>query len=650
MLRVMGAAACAGALGLVAAAVLLGLANGSARTQSHLVFVAAFALVGGLIVWHQPRNGLGWLLLAGASSFALMEACGQYAILGLVTRPGTLPFAAAAGWPQSWLWVPGNAAFALVPLFFPEGRAPVRRRLLVVPPAVVAVLGALGPGGNGQVGGVREVVNPFGVAGLAGAVDVAETAFSLVLPVVFLAGAARLGWRAHARRGAESERVKWLVYAVGLAALVLAARLAAGLLDGRPGMWPADSLFWDLAAASAVSLIPAAIAVAVLRHRLFDIDLLINRTLVYAVLTTCVVGGYVAVVSYLGALLGESLPVSLAATGAVALTFAPLRARVQRGVDRLLYGYRDEPYALMTRLGRRLADDALVGQVLQTVAEALRLPYAAVELAGGDVVACGTPAGQGVRLPLAYHGEALGTLIVSPRPGDTGLTGVDRRLLADLAPQIAVALHLQRARERLVLAREEERRRLRHDLHDGLGPELAALTMRAETVQELMDDDPPQARRLLEEIVNGAESAVGEVRRLVEGLRPPALDTLGLVGALNAFVRAQAPGGPWVRMSAPDDLPPLPAAIEVAAYRIVTEALTNVRRHAGAATCGLRLAVEQGRLTVEVSDDGAGLAGRSPGVGLGSMRERAAELGGTFTVDSAPGEGTRVRAVLPVGA
>ncbi|MEO3785481.1 GAF domain-containing sensor histidine kinase [Actinocorallia sp. B10E7] len=635
---------------LVVAAVWLGVLNGTeVKDLSHLAFVAVCGAVGGLIRYRRPENTVGRLLLTGAFSFALMDACGEYAIRG------DGPLAEAAGWPQTWLWVPANLTLTLIPLYFPEGRLPGRKWRPVVVSAVVlgtvtALFAAFRPGENGQVGS-GGVDNPYGLDLAETPAQLAEAVFNPLVGALFLAGAAGVAVRARQAEGESARPFKWLAYAVGLSAAGVLGRLAAGLSDGRPGVFPRESLVWEFVGTASMTVIPVAIGIAILRHGLFDIDLLISRTLVYAVLTACVVGGYVATVNYLGALFETGLPVSLVATGIIALVFAPLREQVQRAVDRLMYGQRDEPYAVLTRLGRHLEEPEAAAGAARTVAEALRLPYVAVEIAAtGVVVEHGEENREPIKLPLVYNGERVGRLILSPRPGERDFGAADLTLLQDLAGQIAIAVHLQQSRERLVTAREEERRRLRRELHDGLGPTLASLTMRAEAAQELMDGHPERARMLLEEIVTGTGSAIGEVRRLIDGLRPPALDSLGLAGALQAFVDGQPPGGPKVRLERPDELPPLGAATEVAAYRIATEAVANVWRHAHADGCLLTLAAEGGALTVRVADDGRGAAGPGTGVGLGSMRERAVELGGSFAVESGPGRGTVVRAVLPLGA
>ena len=415
-------------------------------------------------------------------------------------------------------------------------------------------------------------------------------------------------------------------------------------------------------------LIPLSIGAAILRHRLFDIDLIINRTLVYGALTACVIGIYVLVVGYLGVLfrVQDNLLVALSATGLVAVIFAPLRDRLQRAVNRLMYGERDDPYAVLSRLGQRLrttdAPEAVLPAIVETVAQALKLPHAAIALKRDDgfetVAEHGSPAsGEPLVLPLAYGTETIGRLILTPRAPGEPFDPADKRLLDDLARHAEAAAYavrltadLQRSRERLVNAREEERRRLRRDLHDGLGPQLATLTLKLDAARNLLAEEPKAADALLAGLKTETRAAISDIRRLVYDLRPPALDELGLVPAIREGATNYAPNGLSVSVEAPESLSPLPAAVEVAAYRIAQEALTNVARHAGARACRIRLSISDG-LELEISDDGIGLPEDHPaGVGLSSMRERAAELGGTCVVEPGPAGGTCVLARLPLEA
>jgi signal transduction histidine kinase len=259
---------------------------------------------------------------------------------------------------------------------------------------------------------------------------------------------------------------------------------------------------------------------------------------------------------------------------------------------------------------------------------------------------------------LLYQNQPVGVLVLGLRPGEDAFSAADRRLLGDLARQAGVAVSavrltddLQRSRERLVSAREEERRRLRRDLHDGLGAQLAGLTVQTGVLRSLIARDPDAAAALAAELRGELKAAIADIRRLVHGLRPPALDELGLVGALQQLAEriGSEEGGVAVAVEVPEDLPALPAAVEVAAYRIVSEALTNVVRHAGARAATVRLTAGPDLLTIDVTDDGTGLpASPAPGVGLSSMRERAEEMGGSCRVAARPEGGTRVRARLPL--
>ena len=431
--------------------------------------------------------------------------------------------------------------------------------------------------------------------------------------------------------------------------------------------------------------VPVFTCVAILRYRLYDIDIIINRTLVYGTLTACIVGIYVLAVGGLGVLFEArgNLAVSLLATGVVAVLFQPLRGRLQRAVNRLMYGERDDPYAVISRLGKRLeatlAPEAVLPTIAETIAQALKLPYAAILLKEGggfrSAAAHGSPTSEPETLPLMYQREEIGRLVIAARAPGEEFSPADRRLLGDLARQAEVAVHavrltadLQRSRERLVATREEERRRLRRDLHDGFGPTLASLALGLNAARKLMASNELQdADEVLVRLEQETEGTVADVRRLIYGLRPPALDELGLMAAIRRQAESQGmTSAPMdtrpdeyrddelvFRMEAPEELPPLPAAVEVAAYRIIQEALTNVARHAGAKTCCIRLAVDEtsDALQLEVTDDGVGMPeGRHAGVGLSSMRERAVELGGICDVKSLPTGGTHVLARLPLSA
>jgi signal transduction histidine kinase len=482
----------------------------------------------------------------------------------------------------------------------------------------------------------------------------------------------------------ERQQTKWVVFGfiLWLVYILLSTPpylYLTNLPPGSPVPWwaPANELSWSLA----LNILPISLAVAISRYRLWNIDLVINRSLVYGTLTASVIGIYALVVGVAGTVFqaqGNWL-VALVATGLIAVLFQPLRDGLQRWVNRLVYGQRDEPFEVLARLARRLegilTPRLVYPTIVETVAQTLKLPYAAIAVSADDgfetVESFGKPGNDLVTYPLIYQGEVVGQLLVARRAPNEDFTEADDRLLGSIAQQAGTAVHavqltadLLRSRHRLVTTREEERRRLRRDLHDGLGPTLAAHRLKIGSVRALLEQDPAMADRLLVELENDMGATLSEVRQLVYNLRPPALDQFGLVGAIRAYAaeceRGQAEDGRGelaILIAAPDDLPTLPAAVEVAAYHIAREALANVIHHARARQCTLRLTLkksvpngDEDQLKLTVQDDGEGFVDSEPaGLGLTSMRERAQEVGGAFTAESVVGQGTRLTAVLPLG-
>lgn len=421
--------------------------------------------------------------------------------------------------------------------------------------------------------------------------------------------------------------------------------------------------------------IPLSIAFAIFRYRLWDIDILVNRTLVYAALSLLVVALYALIVSGLGWLFRSegNFYISLLATALIAILFQPLRENLQANVNRLLYGERDEPAVVLARLGQRLesslAPEALLATVVETAAQALNVSYASIFLQDetdspaaeyGQKPASFSP----LHLPLTYQSESVGQLYIAPRAPGEDFTPADKKLLAMIAQQAgatayavrlnrqlrAVNADLRHSREALVNAREEERRRLRRELHDGLGPTLASLLQRVDALRLNIAKDPQKAGQMAEELKKQVKGTVAEVRRMAYELRPPALDEFGLVDALREQLRQIQPeGGLRISLETASEIPSLPAAVEVAVYRIALEAVTNVARHAQAQTCTVSIAHSAGRLILTVQDDGRGLPGDAKaGVGMLSMRERAEELGGELEVKSNRGQGTILQARFPL--
>jgi two-component system NarL family sensor kinase len=614
-----------------------------------------------LMLARLPRHRIGWILCAAALGSACATFALQYATYSHYVH--ALPGGVWVGWLGEWVSSPGLLLTGIGLLLFPTGSLPSRswRPLLWCGMAAVALItlnGALGVGEDLAFQG-----NPLhSNASLDDLCDGLGGLGWLLLLVATVGGVASLARRSRASTGEVRQQVRLLGWASGVVAFgIVACALTAFVAP----------FAFDLGAAAFVlslGVLAAAMAIAILRYRLYGLDVYVDRALVLMGLTVVLGSAYVAAVVVAGSLLGQQveLGVALPATALVALALHPAREWMQRRVKRLLHGQRDEPYAAISMLGRRLGETMAPAEVLpvmaDTIADSLRLPYVGIELAGHEgapVAERGSPlAGIAMRLPLVHAGERIGTLLIGARTHGEQLGEADRRLLEDFARRasaaasaVALAHEVQHSRERLVTAREEERRRLRGDLHDGLGPTLAGAVLTIDAARRVLAADPTTADALLDQAAATLESTVADVRRLVYGLRPPALDQLGLVGALRQQAKTLDISCPGLScaIAAPEQLPVLPAAVEVAVFRIAQEALTNVARHAGARHARASIAVGQD-LRLEIEDDGCGLPSEMlAGVGLTSMRERATELGGRFELAIPEAGGTLVRVRIPLG-
>lgn len=620
-----------------------------------LVFGTLVPLLGALILSRLPRHPIGWLFLGTGLASAFTVAVYPIAELALTHH---LAWGTAAAWTSEWIWGLGLIPLVtLAVLLFPTGRPPGPRwRVLLladlVAVALVFVANAFHPG---RLENHPSVENPLGLGLPAELFTVIRGIGMGLFLLGFLGGAVAAVLRWHHAHDLERAQLSWF-------ALSVAALPSALLLPLPPGVRL-------VILTVAVPLVPLSVAAAILRRSLYGIEVVVRRSLVYVAMTTVLLLGYALVVTALGSVLRghASDAAALAAAACVAIAFAPVRARVQRAVDRMLYGERDDPYAVLTGLGRSLhglgpgGADSLA-EVAATVAASLRLPYVRVEVHRDDeaslVGGYGVPTLDLHEVPLTFRGEQLGRVLLAPRTARDPFRPADLRLLEDLGRQIGVAAHairlaaeLQRSREGLVATREEERRRIRRDLHDGLGPALAGVALGLDAVHRLAAEDAAQAAALAAQLKQEVQASLSDVRRLVEDLRPPALDQLGLVGAVRQQARVLSERDPGLEVDLEANLVgELPAAVEVAAYRITTEALTNVSRHASARHCRVCLSLDgDGLMHVEIEDDGIGMSGAvRHGVGLTAMRERAAELGGTCEAGPSPTGGTHVSALLPV--
>ncbi|MGW5260666.1 sensor histidine kinase [Microbispora sp. NPDC004025] len=611
--------------------------------MSWLVFGLACVLVaaGGALGGADPVDAavalgftpLGAYLLSRREGGAVGPCC-LVTVLGAVAyfadsysaRPG-LPGARWAAWVGTWAWAPALLTVGgVLLLLVPDGRLPGRawRPVAATGAAATAaftVVAALVPEGADR---------PFSVEALAPVRD-ALPAVVLILAATSLACAAGLVVRTARAQGEQRTQLLWIC--LGAAAFV------AGVFLPAVVRLPAAGVPFILA-------LPACVGVAMLRHDLYGTGPWLRRALTLGLLAGALALLYFAVDGLTGA--------HLAAAAAVAVAVEPLHRWLRRASGRILYGGGPDPEAVHARLGARLAATSEPGEILSAVAdavaEATRAAYVRAELgAPGEplkVVERGTPAPLGVSVPLRFQDEILGAL---------GASGGDARVLAPLASHAGAALAaahraaaLQRSRTLLVTAREEERRRISRDLHDGLGAFLAGIGFTVDAAGNALKADPERARGLLTQIRTQVAEAGAGVRRLVRGLRPPELAQLGLAGAVEHTAATLGDGGVEIEITA-EDVGGLPAAVEVTAYLVAREALTNAVRHGAPRRCAVRLGRVAGGFELSVRDDGRGLGPQAvPGVGLTSMRERVEELDGKLTIDAAPGGGTVVTAWIPL--
>ncbi|MBL7499522.1 sensor histidine kinase [Frankia sp. CN7] len=495
-------------------------------------------------------------------------------------------------------------------------------------------------------------VDPTSIGALSGHGEQIRTGASALGVTAFLCALALVVVRYRRSTGLMRDRMRWLLWSVVVIAVTL------------PLLYTVEPAVFDYLVSFVVLVLPAAaVTVALVRPALVPIGDLLARTVVTAAVLVTLVAADAAVLAVLATLVDDLTSARIVAVVLVVtvVLYGPARLRLSAAVRRWMLGGRGNPYDALAGLASTLENTDDVGEQLAAVARAVAAAFGArfvsleVDWAHGSrmVTTHGAWPDRVRILPITYRGASVGRLVMPARGLRGHLSARDEQLLGDLVRQAATAARtsqlaeeVQRSRERLVNAREEERRRIRRDLHDGLGPALASVVHQVEAARLTVDRDPAKVKARLDGVGRHVQSIVADVRRLVHDLRPPALDDRGLAGALRQ--QATRLGLP-LTVDAADLAGRLPAAVEVAAYRIAGEALTNVARHARAGAARLALTLADGALLVEVTDDGVGIdPDRQSGVGLVSLRERAAELGGRVEITCPPGGGTVVRAWLPV--
>lgn len=623
------------------------------------VSCALYCLLGALILRRHPRHPIAVLFLFFGLSSAFAQLCRQYALLG-ADGGALLPGSSWAWWIASFAWYPAYALPGTVMLvLFPTGR-PHSRRWWPLAGAAAALVAAdtlwfaFTPFDTDLPPELAALNHPLGRHGQPRRFEDVFTALPQLYLVVTLLCLAALVARLRTSTGVARRQVGW--FAFGSALWVLAAGIDAVTHYSEDRPW-AELIFIALPALGAT--------IGIVRHDLFDIRRVVHRGAVLLAFTAAIAVAYAAIVLFAQRWVGrprEDVWSAAMAVALIAVAALPTARALDRVSRRLLYGERDDPRAVLARLGEELERTSDPAQTLLCAAEAiassLRLPYVRIAADALAPAETGDPRADVETRALNDRGIHVGTLVLGRRAPGEPFDASERDLLDDLAGRLATAIHalaldadLRRSREDLVLAREEERRRIRSDLHDGLGPQLAGIGLQLDLGRELLDRDPARVRTMLDRARDELDAALVGIRHVVDGLRPPALDELGLAGAIRQQVAshdASVTNGLTVSVFAPDELGELPAAVEVAAFRIATEAVTNVSRHSGADRCEVYLEIGDS-LAVTVRDNGSGIdAGAIPGVGLHSMRRRAEELGGTLDLDSDPARGTELTARLPI--
>jgi signal transduction histidine kinase len=671
---------------MVLVSVFLGVASGIPEGEVFFavffpIFLAGFAALGALIAGRQPQNVIGWIFLGVGLLWALSIAASEFARYYAVATGEISWPVRTADWLGTWLFLPGiYVPVTFLFLLFPNGKLPSRRWrpvawLSVAGIGLIAAASALGSGQLEEAVVIRS--NPYAVG--------SEALWDVLEPVAWITGFAgmigsvvALVTRFRRSSGEERLQLKWLAFAGVVVTAVFLGTSVGWVVAAQNDtlnrvVLPAVILL-------ALFLIPVTASVGILKYRLYDIDVVISKTVIYGLLAAFVTIVYVAVVVGIGALVGSrgNLLLSIVATAVIALAFQPVRQWARHLANRLVYGKRATPYEVLSELahgvgGNYSAEDVLprmasiVGQgtgaaraeVWLRVGRDLR-PAASwpedasagkepIRLVGGDLPPI---PGAARAIPVEHQGELLGALAMSMPRGEA-FTPTNEKLVRDVASQAGLVLRnvrlieeLRASRQRLVTAQDEERRRLERNVHDGAQQQLVALSVKMRLLKTLTRKDPGKAEELVDQLQDDARDALDDLRDLARGIYPPLLADRGLAAALEA----QARKAPIPVEVDPNGVGRYRQEAEATAYFCVLEALQNVAKYAGASRAAVGLREEDGFLVFSVSDDGRGfdVASTTRGSGLQNMMDRVEAVGGRIKVDSTPGRGTTVTGRVPV--
>jgi signal transduction histidine kinase len=621
---------------------------------------ASIGVVGWVLARRRPDNAIGWLYLVVwfgvAVGFSMLE---EYAVWAS-RHDG--PFLTTAIWLSNWIWVPIFGLLLTYPfLLFPDGTLLSRRwRSLAWACGITIALWSVAfafEGADFTDAANRHVPNPYAIAGLTPFFNVAREVVAIVMIALCAMCLASLFVRFRRARGDQREQIKWLLFSGGLLVIWLMIPLEHG-----------NETWVDAVQGLLIGLIPVSVGVAVLKYRLYDIDVVIRKALIYATLAIFVTAVYVGVVVGLGTVIGRearsNVPLQITATATVALAFQPVRDRATRLANRLVYGRRATPYETLARFGERVggtyATEDVLPRTAKVLADGTGAAAARVHLrVGGELRTVAswpsdaTDDAAAVLVPVLDQGEELGALSVT-MPANDPLDPARLALVHDLAAHAGLLLRnvrlieeLRASRQRLVAAQDEERRRIERNIHDGAQQQLVALAVKMRLADSLVDRDAEKAHAMLADLQREANEALETLRDLARGIYPPLLADQGLAAALQA----QARKSPIPVEVSPDGVGRYPQDVEAAMYFCVLEALQNVAKYAGASHANVTLGADRGTLRFEVVDDGRGFdpAATGYGTGLQGMADRLDAIGGTLEVRSAPGAGTVVIGRVPVG-
>ena len=653
------------------------LATGAAYGEEDFVLiyggiglVLGYGGVGALMASRRPGNTIGWLFCATATVFALSAFADEFVTRGLVT--GSMAFVIPIAWLQSWLFVLALESIPLVLVLFPDGRPPSRRwRVLVWAIAgltLLAVLGFVLSPNALETPDRFHLENPTAIASLEPVADVFLTVGGIGSLVAALAALTALVLRFRRSSGDERQQIRWLAY-VGIAALVL----MVGTFATESNVTVNNAFFFLFFIVLAIG-VPAAIGVAILKYGLYEIDVVIRRTLVFGALAAFITGIYVTVVVVIGAQAtdSDSLAPSLVATAIVAALFQPIRRRVTKLANRLVFGRRAEPYEVLARFSDRVGATYAATDVLPRTARVIADGTGATRVevwlgseAARHQAAVWPPEGEAVPgAPVAreirHQDDRLGEIRVWTSPGQP-LRPAEEKLLTDLVSQTGLvvrnialtdelrarvdelsvrAQELQESRIRIVQAHDAERRRLERNIHDGAQQHLVALAVKLRLAGAIAARDPEKAAASLRDLHAQSDLALTTLLDLASGIYPAELEERGIGSALA--LQARTSGVP-VTVDA-DGIGRLPIEVEAATYFVCLEAIQNAAKYARASWVRVRLGLDGGALTFEIEDDGVGfdLAAAEGGSGLQNMRDRLAAVGGKVEIRSTPGGGTTV--------